>query len=96
MQRLPDDLVGDMRAIEIRRINMIYAGRDRLAQDGDGGVGDPWAARKRPGRTQLHRAITPSVEPSDDMRERERAAERDIILCLIHGVILSCGNHERI
>ena len=37
MQSLPDDLVGDVRA-EVRRIDMVHAGGDSLAEDGDGTV----------------------------------------------------------
>ena len=33
MERLPDDLIGDVRAIEIAGINVVDAGSYRLAQD---------------------------------------------------------------
>ena len=56
MQSLPDDLVGDVRAVVVGRVDMVHAGRDGLAQDGDGGVGilgrSPHA-----GAGQLHRAV---------------------------------------
>ncbi len=38
MQGLVDDLVGDMRAVEVGRVNMVYAGGDGLAEDGDSDV----------------------------------------------------------
>src|SRR5262245_52531305 len=55
-QRLPDDLVGDVRAVEVRRVDVVHAGRYRLAEDSDGAVG---ILRRAPyaGAGQLHRAI---------------------------------------
>src|SRR5215813_835787 len=56
VQRLPDDLVGDVRAVEVGRVDMVHAGRDRLAEDGDGAIKvlgrAPYA-----GAGQLHRAV---------------------------------------
>ena len=56
VQGLPDDLVGDVRAVEVGRVDMVHAGRDGLAEDGDGTVrvlGRPPHA----GAGQLHRAV---------------------------------------
>jgi hypothetical protein len=36
MQRLRDDLVGDVRAVEIAGVDMVDAARNGLAQDGNG------------------------------------------------------------
>ena len=36
MQGFLDDLVGDVRAVEVAGVNMVDAGSDGLAQDGDG------------------------------------------------------------
>ena len=38
VQGLPDDLVGDVRAVEVGRVDMVHAGRDGLAEDLDGTV----------------------------------------------------------
>ena len=35
MQRLGDDLVGDMRPVEVAGVDVVDAARDRLAQHGD-------------------------------------------------------------
>ena len=56
VQGLPDDLVGDVRAVVVGRVDMVHAGRDGLAEDGDGTVrvlGRPPHA----GAGQLHRAV---------------------------------------
>src|SRR6202008_73394 len=39
VQRLPDDLVGDVRAVEVGRVDMVHAGGARLAKYGDCTVG---------------------------------------------------------
>src|SRR5271165_6092340 len=47
---------GDVRAVEVGRVDMVYAGRDGLAEEGDGTVrvlGRPPHA----GARQLHRAV---------------------------------------
>ena len=56
MQRLPDDLVGDVRSVEVGRVDMVHAGGDRLAKDGD--CTDA-VLRRTPhaGSGQLHRAV---------------------------------------
>jgi hypothetical protein len=56
VQRLPDDLVGDVRAVEVSRVYMVHASRYGFAEDTDGAIGIPgrapyaWAG-------QLHGAV---------------------------------------
>ena len=56
VQGLPDDLVGDVRAVEVGRVDMVHAGRDGLAKDGDGAVRIP-GRPPHAGAGQLHRAV---------------------------------------
>jgi hypothetical protein len=80
MQSFLDNLVGDVRAVEVGGVNMVYARRDRLAKDGEGGV-------RVLGRTinaragELHRAVTHPLNSEERAGERERAAEFSFILC---------------
>ena len=56
VQGLPDDLVSDVRAVEVAGVDMVHARRDGLPEDGDGTIrvlGRPPHA----GAGQLHRAI---------------------------------------
>jgi hypothetical protein len=61
MQSLPDDLVGDVWAIEVGRVDMVHPGRDGLAQDGDGSVWILWRS-PHAGAGQLHRAVAYSLD----------------------------------
>jgi len=68
MQRLPDELIGDVRAVEIAGIDVVHARCHGLTQDGD-------CARDIAGRTpyelvaiaarKLHRAV---AHPADGQR----------------------------
>ena len=50
MERLADDLIGDVRTVEVAGVDVVDAGGDRLAQNGEGGVRDRAAAPIRAGR----------------------------------------------
>ena len=55
-ERLADDLVGDVRAVEVAGVDVVDAARDRLAQHGERRV----AILRRPeyaGAGELHRAV---------------------------------------
>ena len=39
MQSFLDNLVGDVRAVEVGGVDMVHARRDGFAEDGDGGIG---------------------------------------------------------
>ncbi len=78
MQGLPDDLVGDVRAVEVGRVDMIHAGRNGLAENGDGSVrvlGRPPHA----GAGQLHRAVAHPLDRQGRAGEREPSAEDGFI-----------------
>jgi hypothetical protein len=74
MQGLPDNLVRDMRAVEIGGIDMVHARGDGRAQDGDGAVRilgrTPYA-----GAGQLHCAIAYALDSQRGAGKREAAAE---------------------
>jgi hypothetical protein len=74
VQGLPDDLIGDVWAVIVGRIDMVHAGRDGFAEDGDGTVrilGRPPYTRAG----QLHRAVTYPLDRQRRAREGELAAE---------------------
>src|SRR6266511_624708 len=56
VQRLPDDLVGDVRAVEVSRVDMVHASRYGFADDSDGAIGIPGRAPYA-GASQLHRTV---------------------------------------
>src|SRR6185312_9555013 len=56
MQRLADDLIGDVRAVEIAGVDVIDAGGDRFAQHGAGGLG-VLGRSKYAGAGELHGAV---------------------------------------
>ena len=56
MQRLADDLVGDMRAVEIAGVDVVDAARHRLAQHGERRVAILGRA-EHAGPRKLHGAI---------------------------------------
>ena len=80
MQSFLDNLVGDVRAIEVGGVNMVYARRDRLPKDGESSV-------RVLGRTintragELHRAVTHPLNSDGRAGERERAPEFSFIRC---------------
>ena len=55
MQRLADDLVGDMGTVEVAGVDMVDPHLDGLAQHGQGGVPRPSAARTRRARRAASR-----------------------------------------
>ena len=61
MQRLADDLVGDMRAVEVAGVDVVDAGRDRLAQDGDRRVAILGRA-EHAGAGELHGAVAHAAQ----------------------------------
>lgn len=74
VERLPDDLVGDVGAVEIAGIDVIHAGGDGFAQDGKGGV----AVAGRPedmGPGELHGTVAHAVDGELGARNGEGTAE---------------------
>ena len=60
MQRLADEVVGDVRAVVVARVDVIDAARDRLAQHPDGAV----AVLRRPEHaraSELHSAVAEAL-----------------------------------
>ncbi len=75
MQRLADQLVGDVGAIEIAGVDMVYATRDRAAQHGTRGIGI-FGRTEYAGSRKLHGAI---AEPAHRAgAELERAGLVDV------------------
>ena len=75
MKRLADELVGDVRAVEVAGVDMVDAARHGLAQHGDRRV----AVLGRPehaGPGELHRAIAHAVH--DAVAEGEGAGNTEI------------------
>ena len=75
MQRLADQLVGDVRAVEVAGVDMIDAGRHGRAQHRDGTV----RVLRRPehaGPGQLHGAVAEALHGA--VAERERAGFADV------------------
>jgi hypothetical protein len=70
MQRLPDDLVRDVRAVKIARVDVVHAQCDGVAQYVDGRVHVPgWTEDMRP--RQLHGAIAHAVEANRSVGQRK-------------------------
>ena len=77
VQRFADDLVGDVRPIKIRGVDMVDAQLDGLAQNGHGSG----AVLRRPPHVragQLHRAIAHTVEGNAAAGGRELILGREI------------------
>src|SRR5258707_4189775 len=74
MERPPDKLVGDVRAVEVGGVDMVDPERDRLAQHGERGV-------HITGRTpdmragELHGAVAHATQRCVAARQREAAAK---------------------
>jgi hypothetical protein len=86
MQSLPDDLVGDVRPVKVAGVDMVHAGCDSLAEDGDGAVrvlGWP----KYAGAGQLHCAVADPLDRQGCAGEREPSAERAFTYCITHFVV---------
>ncbi|SOZ73765.1 conserved hypothetical protein [Cupriavidus taiwanensis] len=60
MEGFADELVGDVRAVEITRIDVVHAGRDGFAQHGDG-CGTILRRSEHAGPGQLHGAVAHAV-----------------------------------
>jgi hypothetical protein len=56
MKGLLDNLIGDMRAVEVAGVYMIYASGDGFAQNGDCSVNILWWAENARA-SELHRAV---------------------------------------
>src|ERR1700745_2573031 len=84
MQRLADQLIRDMRTIEVAGVNVIYSSRDRLPQHGQCRVaiiGRPEHA----GAGELHGTVAHPVHGYWSTRKREFAAELGFITtCWVH------------
>ncbi len=76
MQRLLDDLIGDMRTVEIAGVDVVHARGHRLAQNRDG-AGN--VARRTPHSlvailpSELHCPVTHAVYGQRSARERKGA-----------------------
>ena len=80
MERLADDLIGDVRAVVVRRIDVVHAGGDSFAQDGDGRVAV--LRRTEDARTgEPHRAVAHPMDGQRGPGERKRPAQ----LSFTHG-----------
>ena len=78
MQRLADDLVGDVRAIEVTGVDVGYARSDGFPQNRQRGVMVLWRAENaRPG--ELHGAIAHPVHRV--VAERKRTGLGDLSHC---------------
>ena len=75
MERLADDLVGDVRTVEIARVDMIDPARHRLAQHRDRTVAILGRA-EHAGAGKLHRAI--AEPPHGAAAEGERSGGIEI------------------
>src|SRR5271168_5032551 len=88
IQGFLDNLVGDVWTVEVAGVNVVDAGRDGLAQDGDGfGAVAGRAEDVRAG--QLHGAVADAMDGERSSGEVERAAElgllRNMCVCPIAG-----------
>ena len=70
MQRLADDLVGDVRPVEVAGVDVVDAARDRLAQHGEGRVTVLGRAEDA-GSGELHGAVAEPLHGA--VAEREGA-----------------------
>src|SRR6516165_3648918 len=69
MQRLADQLVGDVRAVVIASVDVVYPTRDRLAQHGHRRVRILWRA-KHTGAGEPHGAIAEPLHDAVAKRKR--------------------------
>ena len=70
VERLADQLVGEVRAVEVAGVDVVDAARDRLAQHRQGGVTVPGRS-EHAGPSELHGAIAEAVHRA--IAEGERA-----------------------
>ena len=78
MQRLLDDLIGDMRTVEIAGIDVVHARRDSLAKNRDRTGNIAWRAPNPLVAIlsgELHRPITDPIYSQRGARERKAATE---------------------
>jgi hypothetical protein len=61
VERLPDQPVGDVRAVEIAGVDVVDAAGDGLAQHGEGGGGVP-GRTEHAGAGQLHGAVAEAAD----------------------------------
>ena len=74
VQRLPDDLVSDVRAVEVAGVDVVDAGRDGLAKNSHGLV-RVFGRSKDTGAGQLHRTVAHPVDRQRRAGEGKPAAE---------------------
>ena len=72
VQRLADELVGDVRAVEVAGVDVVDAARDRLAQHGERGVAILAAARTRRARRAAWRRSPCGFTVRSPRRKRRR------------------------
>ncbi len=86
MQRLADDLVGHVRAVEIAGVDMIHAARDSLAQHGERGV--TVLRRTEHARAgELHRAIAHAIHVA--------VAEAESLVGHVQSPVFHCAGYAR-
>src|SRR6266567_1784793 len=78
MQGFLDDLVGDVRAVEVAGVNVVDTGSDGFAQDGDGFRAVAGRAEDV-GAGELHCAVTNTVNGERSTGEVECAAELNLL-----------------
>ena len=82
MQRLADDLVGDMRAVEVARVDVIDTVFDRSPQHCD----RAGAVLRRPQDAfarELHGPVAQPLDAAPAEGERSRLADIDHVVCLL-------------
>src|SRR5215510_13598527 len=79
VQRTADDLIGNMRAIEIAGVDMVHASSYCFAKHSNGRIGIArWSPHAWTG--ELHRAVAHAVHSHRSVGKRETAAERGFIM----------------
>jgi hypothetical protein len=73
MQGFFDDLIGDVRAIEVAGVDVVDAGRDGFTEDGDGLRSVAWRSKDM-GAGELHGSVADAVDGERGAGEGEGAA----------------------
>ena len=88
MESLLDDLIGHMRSVVVAGINVVYAGLDCLAKNGDGGIDVPrWSPDAGSGK--LHRTVSHAVQSHRCSGQHKASSETS----LFNHSVPPCYNH---
>ena len=87
MQRFANDLVGNVRAVEVARIDVIDPARDRFSQDGDR-RGPVFRRPEDAFAGELHRAVTEPVDAPPSERKRAGETSVRVVRCIAHGTVV--------